>query len=152
MSVSDDYDPDDHSYGLEDVCERLDNIEAAVTANHRDTSWIGWGFLIWLAVVVWLPDMWFSKTRFSWWYGVSNDQVTIEKKPADCNFFHAPLGGKGCHCDPQVTAIKVKTDKSDPARYPVNYVSFDDGKTWTVDNAVPPTKPQVVISWERIEE
>jgi hypothetical protein len=148
--MSDDYDPDD-SYSLADVCEKLENIEAAVTANHRDTSWIGWALLIWLAIFVWLPDMWFSKTRFSWWYGVGTDQVTIEKKPADCNFFHAPLGGKGCRYDSQVTATQVKADNSNPAGA-VNYVSFDSGKTWTVDDAVPPTKPQVVISWERIEE
>jgi hypothetical protein len=150
--MSDEYDPDDSGYGLEDVCDRLDNIEAAVKADHSDLSWVGFVIVGWLVIFVWLPDMWWSKTRISWWYGVSTDQVTIEKKPADCNFFHAPLGGKGCHYDPQAGGVQVKTDNSNPARFAVNYVSFDDGKTWTVDDAVPPTKPQVVISWERIEE
>jgi len=37
------------------------------------------------------------------------------------------------------------TDNSNPARYPVNYVSFDEGKTWTVDDATPPTKQQVYV-------
>ena len=84
--------------------------------------------MIWLTIFVWLPDMWWSKTRISWWYGVSTDQVTIEKKPADCNFFHAPLGDKDCHYDPQVGGVQVKTDSSNAGRYAVNYVSFDNGK------------------------
>jgi hypothetical protein len=147
-----DYDSDDRGYSLEDVCDRLDNLEVAVRANHWDTSWIGWGLVIWLTIFVWVPDMWLSKTRISWWYNVSTDQVTIEKKPGDCNFFHAPLGGKGCHYDTHVSSIQVKTDNSNPARYAVKYVSFDNGKTWTVDDAVPPAKPQVIVSWERAED
>ncbi len=149
--MSDDYDPDDHVYDLEDVCTRLDSIEAAVTANHPGI-WIGWGLAIGLAIFVWISDMWFSKTRISWWYGVSTNQVTIEKKPPDCDFFHAPLGDKSCHYDSQVSAIQVKTDKSYPARYPVAYVSFDEGKTWAVDDAVPRTNPRVMVSWEKKED
>jgi hypothetical protein len=152
MSVSDDYDPDDHSYSLEDVCDRLDNIETAVTANHSDLSWVGFVIVGWLVIFVWLPDMWNSRLRYSWWYNVGYDQVTIQKKPTDCNFFHAPMGSKDCHYDRMVSTIQVKTENSDPARYPVNYVSFDGGKTWIVDDATPPTKPQVIVSWERIEE
>jgi hypothetical protein len=148
--MSDDYDAS--TYGFEEICDRLDNIETAVRANHWDINWIAWGAMIWLTISVWLPDMWLSKTRISWWYGVSADQVTLEKKPADCNFFRAPLGSKGCHYDSQVSAIQVKTNSSNPARYAVNYVSFDDGKTWNVDDAVPPTKPQVIVSWEKKEE
>jgi hypothetical protein len=41
--MSDDYDPDDHGYSFEDVCDRLDNIEAAVRANHQQFG--GWGWL-----------------------------------------------------------------------------------------------------------
>src|SRR5437899_2068914 len=105
--MSDDYDPDEHGYGLEDVCDRLDSIEAAVKANHWDFRWVGWAALIWLALLVWIPDMWHSKTRYAWWYGVNTAQVTIEKKPKDCNFFHAPLGDKDCHYDIQVSTIRT---------------------------------------------
>ena len=149
--MSDDYDPDDHSYSLEDICDRLGNIEAAVKANHRDLSWVGLAIVGWLALAG-ISDIWNSKIRYSWWYNVGYDQVVIQKKTTDCNFFHAPMGDKDCHYDRQVYTIQVKTENSDPARYPVNYVSFDGGKTWTVDDATPPTKPQVVVSWERTED
>jgi hypothetical protein len=143
--MSDEYDPDDSSYSLEDVCDRLDNIEAAVTANHWDLRWVGLVIFVWLALAG-FADMWNSKLRYSWWYNVSYDQVTIQKESTECNFFHAPMGGKDCHYDREVSTIRVKTEAS------VNFVSFDEGKTWTVDDANPLTKPHVIVSWERIEE
>jgi hypothetical protein len=153
--MSDEYDPDNHGYGFEDICERLDNIEAAIEANHANrTDASGWVLVVVIlfALSYWIPEIWYSKIRYSWSYGVSTDQVTIEKKPTDCDFLRAPLGSKDCHYDRQVSAIEVKTDNSDPAKYPVNYVSFDDGKTWVVDDAVPPTRPQVLVSWNKIED
>jgi hypothetical protein len=144
-----DYDPGDSN--LDDVCDRLDKIEAAVRANHRDLGWVVMLIIVWLAWAG-FTDFWYSKLRYSWWYGVDSDQVTIEKEPADCNFLHAPLGGKGCHYYPQVRTIKVKTQYIDFQRGSVNYVSFDDGKTWAVDDATPPTKPQVIVSWDRVED
>jgi hypothetical protein len=169
--MSDDYDPDAQGYSLEDVCERLDSIEAAVEANHAkhtDLSGLVWGVLIWIAVVTWLPDLWNSKLRYAWWYGVNADQVTIEKKPADCNFFRAPLGGKGCNYNRQVNRVKVgsnvwggqsisydggdtwtqtaKNKDGDPI------VSNDGGKTWSTEFVPPFTKPEVTVSWEKKDD
>ena len=149
--MSEEYDHDDHGYSLEDVCDRLDNIEEALRTNHQNFSWVGFLLIGWFALAG-FGDMWNSKLRYSWSYNVGYDQVTIEKKPTNCNFFHAPLGEKDCHYDRRVSTIKVKTENSDPARYPVNYLSFDEGKTWTVDDASPPTKPRVIVSWEKVEE
>jgi hypothetical protein len=149
--MSDDYDPGDHGYSLDDVCDRLDNIEAAVKANHWDLRWVGFVIFVWFALVG-FADMWTSKLRYSMWYSVDYDQVTIQKKPTDCNFFTAPMGEKDCRYYRQVSTIQVKTENSNPARYPVNYVSFDEGKTWTVDDATPPTKPQVIVSWEKKDD
>jgi hypothetical protein len=167
--MSDDYDPDAHGgYSFEDVCERLDNIEAAVEANHTDLSGVVWLVLIWIAVFAWLPDMWNSKIRLSMWYGVDADQITVEKEPHDCNFFHAPMGGKGCHYDKQVRMIRVGTNQ-----WGGRAISYDDGKTWTHtaknqlgepivshDNGltwstgfIPTlTKPEVVVSWEKKDD
>jgi hypothetical protein len=74
----------------------------------------------------------------------TEDQPVPDDYDPDC--------GKGCHYDPNVSAIQVKTDNSNPARYAVNYISFHNDKTWTVDDAVPPTKPQVIVSWQRSED
>jgi hypothetical protein len=136
---------------LDDVCERLDSIEAAIRRNYWDLSWVGLVVFGWIAVV-WLGALWNSKIRYSWWYKVNYDQVTIEKEPTDCNFFHAPIGDKGCHYDRQANTIRVKTEYLGFLKGSVNYVSFDDGKTWTVDDANPPTKPQVMVSWEKVED
>lgn len=149
--MPDDYDPDGHGYSLDDVCDRLDSIEAAIRASRSDFSWVVLVILGWLAIVG-LGDLWNSKMRYSWWYDVNSDQVTIEKKPTDCNFFRAPMGDKGCHYDRRVSTLRVKTVYLDLQRGSVNYFSFDDGKTWIVDDAKPPTKPEVVVSWEKVED
>jgi hypothetical protein len=146
-----DYDPGDHGYSLEDVCDRLDKIEEAVKANRRELSWVGLVIFGWL-VLAGFSDMWNSKARYSLWYSVGYDQVTVQKKPTDCNFFHAPIGDKDCHYDRQVSTIRVKTENSDPARFAINYVSYDDGNTWIVDDANPPTQPQVIVSWEKADD
>ncbi len=166
--MSDDYDPEDHGYSLDDVCDRLDHIEEAVKANHWDFRWVGWAALIWLALLVWIPDMWYSKTRYAWWYGVRTDQVTIEKKPTDCNFFRSPMGDKGCHYDRRINIVKadpnqwggqsisndsgntwMQTAKNE---YGIPLVSHDNGKTWSTDSVPAHTEPQVIIGWDRVDE
>jgi hypothetical protein len=167
--MSDDYDPDGHVYDLEDVCTRLDSIEAAVTANHPGI-WIGWGLAVGFAIFVWISQMWFSKTRISWWYGVSTDQVTIEKKPPDCDFFHAPLGDKSCHYDSQMSTVQVGVGTNLWGGQSISYdegntwirtarnangdpiVSNDDGKSWSLNSVPPFTKPQVIVSWEKKDD
>jgi hypothetical protein len=166
--MSDDYDPDDHGYSLEDICDRLDNIEAAVRANRHDLSGVVWIVLVWLALFTWLPDMWNNKLRYSLWYEVDYAQVTIEKKPADCNFFHAPMGGKGCHYDRQVNVVKVSSNvwggqsisydngntwqQTSKNRNGDPIVSNDAGTTWTTDFVPPFTKPGVFVSWEKKDD
>lgn len=150
--MSDEYDSD--NYGpvstLDDVCDRLDEVERAIRDRGSALGAIVAVIVAWL-VILGLSDLWHSKLRYAWWYNASSDEVTIERKPTDCDFLRAPLGDKECHYERHVTSVRVRTDSSDPARGTVNYVSFDGGKTWTVDTANPPTKPQVLISWEKIE-
>lgn len=149
---SEDYEYDRPFHDLDDVCERLGRIEEAIKRNHWNIApWIA-GVIIYLGFVTLVHDMWFSKVRYSWWYGVSSDQVTIDKEPKDCDLFHSPIGDKGCHYKSRMNSILVKTDSSDLARGTINYVSYDNGITWNVDNSVPPTKPQITISWDKVEE
>jgi hypothetical protein len=154
-------------YGLEDVCDRLDNVEAAVKANRHDLGRIGLVIFVWLALAG-FADMWNSKLRYSWWYNVGYDQVTMNNKPTDCNFFHAPLGGKDCHYDRQVSIVKVdsnvwgrqsiscdngntwtqttKNKDGDPI------VPNDGGKSWSIEFVPPFTKPGVVVGWEKKDD
>src|SRR5712691_9995158 len=130
--MSEDYDPDDH-YSLDDVCDRLDNIEEAVRANHQQFGWVGLIIVCWLALAG-VADMWNSKLRYSLWYSVDYDQVTIQKKPTDCNFFHAPLGDKDCHYDPKVSTVQIGVGTN---LWGGQSISYDEGTTWirTAKNA-----------------
>jgi hypothetical protein len=146
--VSDDYDP---VYSLHDVCDRLDNIQRAIEDSNSSFGWQAIVVIVWL-VMAGSHALWHSKMRYSWWYDVKYDQVTAEKEPTDCDFIRAPIGDKGCYYEPQVSTVRVKTVYLDFQRGSVNDVSFDEGRTWTVDDANPPTKPQVVVSWEKVED
>jgi hypothetical protein len=115
--LADEYDPN-HGYNLEDICDRLDNIEAAVKASHQEFYWVGLVILGWLALAG-LADMWNSKLRYAWWYNVGYDQVTIQKKPTDCNFFHAPLGDKDCHYESHVGGVQVSVRFGKDCQSPV---------------------------------
>jgi hypothetical protein len=167
--MSDDYDSEDHGYSLDDVCNRLDDVEAAVRANHTDLSGLVWLSLIWFAVVTWLPGLWHNKLRYSLWYSVDYAQVTVEKKPKDCNFFHAPMGDKDCDYDPHVSVIKVDNsnmwggqsisyDNGETWTHTAKgkdgsrIVSNDGGKTWSTDFVPPFTKPGVVVTWEKKDD
>jgi hypothetical protein len=164
--MSDDNDP---VYSLDDVCEKLDKIEAALKDNHSDHGWVGLLIFGWLVIFVWLPDMWWIKTRISLWYSVAYDQVTIEKQPKDCNFFHAPLGGKDCHYDPHVSIVKVDNSNlwggqsisydngenwihKSKSQNGDAIVSTDGGKSWSPDFVPPFTKPGVVVTWEKKDD
>jgi hypothetical protein len=167
--MSDDYDPDAHGgYSFEDVCDRLDNIEAAVKDIHSGFSWVGLILVGWL-IFAGIEDFWGSKLRYSLQYGVNYDQVTIEKKPADCNFFHVPLGGKGCNYDRQVNIVKVDNSNvwggqsisydngenwihTTKNKDGVLIASRDGGTTWSTDSVPPLIKPGIFVTWEKKED
>jgi hypothetical protein len=41
-------------------------------------------------------------------YAVSADKIYIDPKPTDCDFWHAPVGKKGCHYQRLVIARDAK--------------------------------------------
>jgi hypothetical protein len=58
----------------------------------------------WVLVLVFLleswpgsgPDRWTDKAWYSVRYGAEFANITVEKRPLDCDFMHAPFGAKGC--------------------------------------------------------
>jgi hypothetical protein len=53
-----------------------------------------WGFV---SVAITACSYWLGPAVYSIKYAVSADKIHVDPKPADCNFWHAPVGKKGCH-------------------------------------------------------
>jgi hypothetical protein len=51
---------------------------------------------------------WFGPSVYSIKYAVSADKIYVDSKPIDCDFWHAPLGKKGCHYQRVVIARSAK--------------------------------------------
>jgi hypothetical protein len=83
---------------LEGVHSTLQEILSTIKSR-TDLSGFFWLVLIILFVEGWSGsklDRWTDKV----WHSIKDDadfrSVTVEKRPLDCDFLHAPLGGKGC--------------------------------------------------------
>ncbi|MFZ0416719.1 MAG: hypothetical protein WAM04_01330 [Candidatus Sulfotelmatobacter sp.] len=78
--------------------------------------------IVLLPAFAWLvaPD----KYSYGFTYSVDSKNVFVEKKPANCDWGHSPLGGKSCHYKKIVTPQKN-----------------DQGKVTSV-----------YVTWERIED
>ncbi|MGA8692530.1 MAG: hypothetical protein WB689_01560, partial [Xanthobacteraceae bacterium] len=51
---------------------------------------------------------WVGPSVYSIKYAVSADKIYVDPKPTDCDFWHAPLGKKGCHYQRVVIARYAK--------------------------------------------
>jgi hypothetical protein len=51
---------------------------------------------------------WFGPSVYSIKYAVSADKIYLDPKPPDCDFWHAPVGNKGCHYQSVVIARDAK--------------------------------------------
>ena len=75
-----------------------------------------WGFVFvaMAACFYWLGPSVYSK------YAVSAERIYVDPKPTDCDFWHAPLGRKGCHYQRVVIARyaidirEIRPRESDP--------------------------------------
>jgi len=93
-----------------------------------------------------------TSTTAYWWrynteFPVDYANVTVDRRPHDCDFMTAPLGAKHCHY-----VADVLTVRSRAASDGTHSVSFDGGKTWRADNSTPPTSPEVYVSWRKVED
>jgi len=101
-----------------------------------------------LGVVIWIVG-WFFEPQ--WWfslrYNVPYEQVTLNKKPHDCEYETAPLGNKNCHYEKEISAVRVGTSTDHRPIW-----SADDGKTWNWNDGPDPVKPYVLITWRKVED
>jgi hypothetical protein len=51
------------------------------------------------------PDRWTDKAWCSVRYGAEFANITVEKRPLDCDFVHAPFGAKGCHYEKRTSVF-----------------------------------------------
>ena len=129
---------------LEDVHSTLEEILSTIKSTFDFTS------LFWLLVFIYFLESWSGSALDRWtdkeWYSFSTEatdaNITIEKRPTDCDFLHAPLGDKGCE-------YKKRTD-----------VFGDEKRRALIQHAATPEERQayeqrpssVTVSWEKIEQ
>lgn len=61
-----------------------------------------WGWLVLIGIAAYIYWWGIDVVWYSAEYGVSTDKVHIDPKPTDCDFWHAPVGFKGCHYEREV--------------------------------------------------
>ena len=93
------------------------------------------------------PDQeWAIKWRFRSESDLQNAEITIDKKPHDCEFMTAPVGNKHCYYQIRLSTTRVRNDQTGDS-----WISTDDGKTWARPNASP-VRPQIFVDWTKVEE
>ena len=70
---------------------------------------------IWAAVFVAITACfsWVGPSVYSIKYALSADKIYLDPKPPDCDFWHAPVGNKGCHYQ----SVVIARDQRRFARY-----------------------------------
>jgi hypothetical protein len=85
---------------LEGVHSTLKQIQSTLSSLPRfDVSGLFWSIVIIFLLESWPGssfDRWTDKAWYSVGYGAAFADITLEKRPLDCDFMHAPLGAKGC--------------------------------------------------------
>ena len=84
-----------------------------------------------------------SKLRYSMEYRTDTDQVTVDRKPKDCDFFHSPLGDKDCRYEK--TVFVVMRGRDNTSSRPI--ISYDEGKTWYWNDGDVAFGTSVSVSW-----
>src|SRR5690348_1438348 len=79
--------------------EEYDRWDRIGNAFDRSARAIAWATIVGLTAIL----IWFAlggrhtTTRYAVQYGVDRSQVTIERRPIDCEFLSSPIGRKDCH-------------------------------------------------------
>jgi hypothetical protein len=120
------------------------------------------GLVVWGVMSLWPSDSdgWTARLWHAVWYGVDMEQVSIEPKPPDCDFWYAPVGRKACHFKSTIAAFNsagylLARDKAPQynrsALTNIPIVSYDDGKTWWPQNTDYKIK-NVLVTWTRTKD
>lgn len=137
------------STDLDDVVSAVHEVRDAVKNQHTWVSSVFWVWIAWSVFSFVQDSVWESKFRYAAYYNVRNEQITLVKKPHDCDFLKAPIGSKECHFDKVVAVTKVSKDIK--TGRPV--VSHDDGKTWDWDDSTDTRSvPGIWVSYTKVED
>lgn len=111
--MSDDYDTDETL--LDEINSTLQSIQALLEARNRPSSSGAGSWLVAIFMFSFLLswtgsnlDKWTDKAWYSFKYETDFKNIAIDRRPLDCNFFHAPLGGKGCDYKKQLETYGPK--------------------------------------------
>lgn len=108
-----------------------------------------------LAVVAWwlLPNDW--RIKYAAEYTLDTDQVTIDRKPHDCEWDSAPIGNKHCHYAELVTVLNSEGKVIDGTGIEVDasgaQISYDGRRTWQ-PRPFNQTPAKVRVVWQRVED
>jgi hypothetical protein len=99
---------------LERVHSTLKQIHSTLTSRPLSDVW----GLFWFIIIIFLLESWPGstldrRTDKAWYsvrYGAEFANIAVEKRPVDCDFMHAPLGGKGCEYKKRITAQQGATN------------------------------------------
>ena len=81
-------------------------------------------------------------------YGAEPNDIYIEPKPHDCDWEEAPKGNKGCHFEVELVVYYLSKRGNDGSIW----VSQNKGQTWRKLFANESPSPQVVMTWNKIQE
>lgn len=129
---------------LEEVHSTLNEIHSTLKSKLDFTS------IVWIVFVILLLgdwsgsklDRWTDKVWYSFRFNTDFKNVSVDKRPSDCDFLHSPLGGKGCE-------YKKRTD-----------VFRDEQRRELIGQATTPQEAQdystrpnsVTVYWEKVDE
>jgi hypothetical protein len=106
------------------------------------------GTLVVATVIIGSADYLFDgRVKYALRYSVARENVTIGKKPHDCDWSAAPIGNKNCHYDKVVNSVRTGNDRTGR-----KVVSYDEGKTWDVESVPPPlSSDQGPAQWKPVK-
>jgi hypothetical protein len=103
--MNEDYGIDDYEDSGERTASELEDVHSTLREILSELKSRG-GVLaaFWFVLfILWIGDwpgskwdQWTDRAWYSFRYEADFKNITFEKRPLDCDFFHAPLGGKGC--------------------------------------------------------
>jgi hypothetical protein len=154
MSDYDDLSNDYMEESLDSTQDKLDEIHSTL-AEIRDSlpslkpASEFWTFL-WAFIVFWLLsnwdgssiDRWTDKAWHSVWNNANFSDITVNKRPKDCDFTHAPIGDKGCSYEKKAEVF------GEAQRKQLLQNATTAGERYEIQN-----RPNsVLIYWEKKEE
>ena len=132
--------------------QAVNRVEKAIEGPFRGIFWL----IILLGAWMTVKDIWYSKWRLGFAYGVSSEKVLVDKAPHDCDFLAAPLGAKYCHYERNVETITEKVCPAGHTLAPTADSCYDDASYPFISKGttvIPREKvTSVNISWVRKED